>query len=254
MQLDRRRAAAVSSRPDDHRGTAVALVLLVGLAGVVRFWALGAARLNYDESFTAMAGRLPVGSLFDFLRLHDSHPPLDYLLRAPLARAGVSEFWFRAPSAILSLGAVALFAWWMRERGRFGLIATALMAVSAFEAVHGREARMYAELELLGVAIAVLAAAWLATPRYWHAPALGALVFVGLVTHVSMFLLAAGLLALPGRRTDREAWRWRAAIGLGVVAWVVVWGPSFTVQARRRALVVDPANDRVACSRSQSGT
>jgi mannosyltransferase len=217
---------------DDHRGTAVALVLLVGLAGVVRFWDLGAARLNYDESFTAMAGRLPVGSLFDFLRLHDSHPPLDYLLRAPLARAGVSEFWFRAPSAILSLGAVALFAWWMRERGRFGLIATTLMGVSAFEAVHGREARMYAELELLGVAIAVLAAAWLATPRYWHAPTLGVLVFVGLVTHVSMFLLGAGLLALPGRRTEREAWRWRAAIGLGVVAWVVVWGPSFTVQAR----------------------
>ena len=144
----------------------------------------------------------------------------------------MSEFWFRAPSAILSLGAVALFAWWMRERGRFGLIATALMAVSDFEAVHGREARMYAELELLGVAIAVLASAWLATSRYWHAPALGVLVFVGLVTHVSMFLLAVGLLALPGRRTDREAWRWRAAIGLGVVAWVVVWGPSFTVQAR----------------------
>jgi uncharacterized membrane protein len=144
----------------------------------------------------------------------------------------VSEFWFRAPSAILSLGAVALFAWWMRERGRFGLIATTLMGVSAFEAVHGREARMYAELELLGVAIAVLASAWLATSRYWHAPALGVLVFVGLVTHVSMFLLAVGLLALPGRRTDREAWRWRAAIGLGVVAWVVVWGPSFTVQAR----------------------
>ena len=83
----------------DHRGSAVALVLLVAIAAIVRFWDLGAARLNYDESFTAMAGRLPVGSLFGYLRLHDSHPPLDYLLRAPLARAGVSEFWFRAPSA-----------------------------------------------------------------------------------------------------------------------------------------------------------
>ena len=83
MQPDGRRVATVSSESGDRRGTAVALVLLVGLAGVLRFWDLGAARLNYDESFTAMAGRLPVGSLFDYLRLHDSHPPLDYLLRAP---------------------------------------------------------------------------------------------------------------------------------------------------------------------------
>ena len=232
MQPDGRRGATVSSEPGDRRGTALALVLLVALGAVVRFWDLGAARLNYDESFTAMAGRLPVGSLFDYLRRHDSHPPLDYLLRAPLARAGVSEFWFRAPSAILSLGAVALLAWWMRERGRFGLIATALMAVSAFEAVHGREARMYAELELLGVAIAVLAYAWLAAPRRWHAPVLGILVFVGLVTHVSMFLLAAGLLALPGHRSDRDASRWRAAIVLAVGAWVAVWGRSFAAQAR----------------------
>ncbi|MGZ4734617.1 MAG: hypothetical protein ACXVKA_07190 [Acidimicrobiia bacterium] len=218
----------------DHRSTRSWLVFLVALGGVLRFWGLGASRLTFVESFTAMAGRLPVGGLFDFLRVHDSHPPLDYLLRAPLARAGLSEFWIRTPSALLSLGALALFAWWMRSWGRAGVIATALLAVSSFQVVHGREARMYADLELLGVAIAVLVTTWITRPRKWHAPALGALVMVGLLTHVSMFLLAGGLLAVAGLRTDREAWRWRAAIALGGLGWALTWGPSFLVQANSR--------------------
>jgi uncharacterized membrane protein len=200
--------------------------------GVLRFWALGANRLGFDESFTAMAGRLPVGDLFEHLRVRDSHPPLDYLLHAPLARAGVDEFWFRVPSALFSVGAVALFAWWMRRRGFAGLVATALLAVSAFQLVHGREARMYADLELMGVAAAVLADSWLRRPRAWHAPVTGALVFVGLLTHTSMFLLGAGLLLVPGRRTDRDAWRWRVALSSGLLGWAVVWGPSFLRQTR----------------------
>ena len=208
------------------------LAALVGLGAVLRFWNLGASRLNYDESFTAMAGRLPLGSLFNYLRINDSHPPLDYLLHAPLARAGVSEFWFRTPSVLLSLAALGLFAWWMRSRGRAGVIATALMAVSSFQIQHARDARMYAELQFLGVAVAMLAAAWITRPRRWHAPVLGALVFAGLLTHVSMFLLAAGLLALPGLRTDRDAWRWRVAIGLGGLGWALVWGTTFLTQAR----------------------
>jgi hypothetical protein len=55
---------------------------------------------------------------------------------------------------------------------------------------------------------------------------------LGLLTHVSMFLLGAGLLVVAGRRVDRESWRWRIALGLGLVGWLVLWGPSFVVQAR----------------------
>ena len=91
---------------------------------------------------------------------------------------------------------------------------------------------MYAELELLGVGIAMLADRWLRRPTKFHAPLLGALVLVGLYTHVSMFLLAVGLLTLAGVRRDREAWRWRAAIAAAVGIWAVTWGPHFLVQAR----------------------
>src|SRR5690348_5229096 len=155
------------------RGVAAALALAVVAGAVLRLWGLGAHRLGYDEAFTAMAGRMPVGDLFAYLRTNDSHPPLDYLLRAPLARAGANEFLFRLPSAVFSVAALALFAWWMRRYALAGIVATALLAVSDFELMHGRTARMYAELELIGVVAAVLADSWLRRPRRWHAPALG---------------------------------------------------------------------------------
>jgi hypothetical protein len=178
-----------------------------------------------------MTGRMPLGDMFAYLRSQDSHPPLDYLLRAPLARAGVNEFLFRLPSVVCSVGALALFAWWMRRYGLAGIVATALFAVSTFELTHGRTARMYAELELIGVLAAVLADSWLRRPRRWHAPALGALVLAGLLTQTQGFLLAAGLLALAGLRRDREAWRWRAAVAAAGAVWAVLWGRSFLVQA-----------------------
>lgn len=226
------RSGESRSAPRTANRTTVALVLIVLGGAALRLWNLGASRFNYDESFTAMAGRLPVPHLMDFLARHDSHPPLDYLIHLPLARAGVSEFWFRLPSAVFSVAALALFAWWLRPRGRVAVIATALMALSAFQITHGRDARMYAELELLGVVVAVLASRWLERPRRWHATVLGITVFLGLMTHVSMFLLAAGLLTVAGRRTDHDASRWRVAIGAAEVAWLALWGSTFAIQAQ----------------------
>ena len=213
------------------RGVATALVVTVVVGAVLRLWGLGAHRLGFDEAFTAMAGRMSLGDLFAYLRTNDSHPPLDYLLHAPLARAGVNEFLFRLPSVVCSLGALALFAWWMRRYALAGIVATALLAVSDFQLTHGRTARMYAELELIGVVAAVLADSWLRRPRRWHAPAIGALVLVALLTHVQGFLLAGGLLALAGLRRDRESWRWRAAVLAGGAGWALLWGSSFLAQA-----------------------
>ncbi|MDQ1463274.1 MAG: mannosyltransferase [Actinomycetota bacterium] len=205
-------------------------IVLVG--AIARFWGLGASALNFDESYTAMVGRLPLRSAFTFLRGHDSHPPLDYLLQLPLARAAVSPFVFRLPAALCSIGALALFAWWMRDRGRVGIVATAAMSICAFQLIHGREARMYAPLELIGVGVAVVADSWLRAPRRRHAAMICVLVFVGLMTHISTILLAIGLIALAGRRRDVNAWQWRAAIAAGTAGWALLWGRSFLVQAR----------------------
>ncbi len=215
-----------------RRGVGPLLALIVVIGAGLRFWHLGASRFSYDEAFTAMAGRLPLGGLADFITRHDSHPPLDYLIHAPFARAGVSEFWFRFPSVSMSIAALALLAWWLRSRRGVAIWATIVMAVDPFQISHGRDARMYAELEFIGVAVAALTSAWLTRPRTRHAVLLGVLVFAGLLTHVSMFLLAAGLMTVPGLRRDRAAWQWRSAIAVGGLGWALVWGTHFVVQAQ----------------------
>lgn len=217
------------SRADVAAVVAIACAVVAG--AVLRLWGLGTGRLNFDESFTAMAGRLPVTHLFSFLRAHDSHPPLDYLLRAPLARAGASELVFRLPSALCSLAALALFAWWVRGRRFAGVVATVAMAVSAFQLAHGREARMYAVMELVGVAAVVIADAWVRRPRRAHAPVMAVVLLVGLMTHVSGVLLAIGVFALAGLRRDRDAWRWRAGVLAAGLTWAALWGRAFLIQA-----------------------
>ena len=169
---------------------------LVVLGAGLRLEGLGSTPLNFDESFTSMAGRLPIAAMFGFLRTADSHPPLDYLLQLPLARAGANSFLFRLPSAACSIAALALFAWWVRDRGRVGIAATAAMSICAFQIAYAREARMYAPMELIGVGTAVVADSWLRHPRRAHATIVGVLTFAGLMTHISMALVAIGLLAL----------------------------------------------------------
>ena len=78
------------------------------------------------------------------------------------------------------------------------MIATALMAVSTFQVVYGGEARMYALLQLLGVAAAIVTERWLRRPQPWHMWAIGGLLLVALFDHISGVLLARR--AAGGRR------------------------------------------------------
>jgi mannosyltransferase len=232
--VDERPDAPAVGAPVSARGGSRALGALVAIVAVgigLRLWRLGFNGLSYDESFTATAARLPVGRLLEFLRTDDSHPPLDYLLRAPLARVGASDAVLRLPSVAFSMAALVLFAMWMRDRGRAGLIATAFLACSPFQILHGGEARMYALLELLGVAGAMLAERWLQRPARWHVAVVAVIVAVAVFDHVSGFLLGAGLFAVAGGRNDRRAWSWRAGVVAAVLLWAVAWGSAFRQQA-----------------------
>jgi len=213
----------------EHPPSSLFVAAVVVGAGL-RVWRAAHNGASFDESFTAIAGRRPLGDLFGFLGRADSHPPLDYLLRMPLARAGASDFWLRSPSIVFSIAALVLFAWWMRPRGWFGLLATALFSFSTFQVLYGGEARMYALLELLGVAAAVVGERWLRAPRAWHAWCLSGLTAVALFDHASGFLLGLGLLVLAGARGDREAWRLRALLAGAAATWAVLWGPTAVTQ------------------------
>ena len=210
------------------RPAAFVAVTVVGI--VLRVWGLGAHTLSFDETFTAMAARRSPSDLFTFLRLHDSHPPLDYLLRMPFASAG-SDVMLRLPSVVFSSLFVALFAWWMHDRGRVGLLATGLVAISGFEISYGREARMYALMQLVGVVVAIGTDRWLQRRSRVDATLVGLALLVGVFTHVSTLVLAAGVFWAAGLARDRAAWWWRAAVATPVVAWAALWGSAFVHQA-----------------------
>lgn len=208
----------------------VALVAAVAVGFALRVWAAARHGLNLDESFTAVMGRRSVGDLFAFLRAHDAHPPLDYLLRAPLARAGMGSLGLRAPSVAVSTAALGCLAWWLRDRGWFAVLAVAGMAVSGYQLAYGTEARMYALLTLLGVVAAMTTDAWLTAARGRHAVVIAVVVALAVFDHVSGLLLAAGLMTVPWVRTDRAAWSWRGAVAAPVVVFAATWGPALWEQ------------------------
>jgi hypothetical protein len=82
LDVRERAVASGAPRPPGARPPAFALPAVV-LAGVaLRVWRAGHNGASFDESFTAIVGRRPLGEVFEYLRVTDSHPPLDYLLRA----------------------------------------------------------------------------------------------------------------------------------------------------------------------------
>jgi hypothetical protein len=91
---------------------------------------------------------------------------------------------------------------------------------------------MYAGMSAVGVAAAFAADLWLEHPRQTRSLAAGAALLVGLFLHGSALVMAAGLLLVPGRRTDRQAWWWRGSVLGALGLWVMAWGPSFLDQLK----------------------
>jgi hypothetical protein len=158
------------------------------------------------------------------------HPPLDLLIRSPIAQHTASEWPLRLPSALAAIVALGALAWWLRHRQVMAVMAVAAFAASGFQLTFAWEARMYAVMALVGVLAAVGAHRWVLTESTSAAVQVSAVLLVGLFVSESAMLLAAGLLLLPGLRRDRTAWTWRLSIGAACGAWVVLWGPSFLHQ------------------------
>ena len=202
--------------------------ILVGatlvVAAVLRFANLGHGALSPDESYSAVSAHLGLGQIPGWISRTDPHPPLFYLLLHPLATTGASDAQLRSLSALCSLVAVGVMAWWQRRRGWEGLLATALLAIVPFQLAYGRQARMYGLLLLVGVVSALACWRWLdRASRSWALVAAGA-ALVAALSHATGLMLLPGLLLLPGLRRDRDAWEWRAAmVGAGAV-FLALWG------------------------------
>jgi hypothetical protein len=228
--LTRARAEPDQARTEPGWRGGVALGALIALGIGLRCWNLGGTRLSFDETFTAVLGRLPITALISYVGHHDAHPPLDYLMRVPLARAGATEGWFRLPSAVEATAALLVAAWWWRPLGRLGLIATGLLAISSYAVTYAHDARMYAALGLAGVVVAAAACTWLERPSAGALAAASVGVFAALWLQGGAMLVLPAALAVPWLRRDRAAWQWRAAIAGAAAVWAAAWGPDFLVQ------------------------
>lgn len=130
------------------------LVVVLGVAALVRFQGLGRTSLWYDEAVSWSQSR---GSLAELLSsvATDNYPPLhNMVLWLAMPLFGDGEAALRLPSAVFGLLAVLL----MYLLGKMicdrwaGLLAAALLALSPFHIWYSTEARMYALLATTGLA------------------------------------------------------------------------------------------------------
>ncbi len=172
-----------------------------------------------DEALSSNIAQLPLAEIPSALR-RDGHPPLFYvLLHVWTSVGGVSDWWIRAFSGVISVLTLPLMFLAGRRlaqrRGagplgaqRTGLIALAVTAVLPFGIRYGAEARMYALVIALSTAgyllVDALLTARFSGTRRWLSFLGAALIASALLwTHYwSLWLLAAvGLLAIF------QAWR-----------------------------------------------
>ncbi len=207
------------------------LALAVVAGTVLRWWNLGGPTATYDESFSGMYSHLPLGRIASALRADDAHPPLDYLIRHWFGSTG-DTLALRVPSAVFGCLTLAVVVWWMWGRDWFGVAVVVVTALSPFQILYAHTARMYALAILCGTLVAALTDGWLRQPRPRTRWLLGLVLVVGLFDLASFLLLAVALIFVPGRRTDREAWRFRFTVGGALGVWAVGWGLAFIDQAR----------------------
>jgi mannosyltransferase len=228
-----------SRRADALAWGAVALLTAVGLAG--RLWLAGRSGLWRDEAQGVAVSLLPtVGDVLAFLREHESHPPLYYLL----LRAWQGVFG-RSDAALLAFpllfGAFLPPALYIAGRRMFdsptGLIAAVLGAFAPALAFFAAEVRPYSLLQLLALAAAYTA--WLgltgqAGRRVWAANAAATTAL--LYTHNWALFVVAGFWAGAVVAAAFVSGRWRSLGGFVAAQSVALalylpWVPTLLGQA-----------------------
>lgn len=205
-------------RPLEHRRplagqTVFVLAVCLGVGLALRIWMAARSGLWRDEALFLFIVRLPTwAEMIDFLRLHESHPPLFYvLMRLWLGIAGTSEAAALTVPVLLGVALIPLayvIGAAMFSR-RAGLIAAALVTASPTLTLHSALARPYSLLPLLCLASVYFL--WRALQegrgRIWAAQ--GATTLALLLTHNWSWMVyaaewvavgAALLLPLPRRR------------------------------------------------------
>ena len=182
-----------------ERMGSAAIVVGALIAGLTLRWLwLGRASLWYDEGYTAWMVSHPAGEIIRLIRF-DTAPPLYYLLlRGWVNCFGRSEFALRAMSACLSSITLLLFyplAMKVLRDRLVAALALVLFAISFMQVEHGREARFYSMMALLGEIGLLLVLRALRGPAIWVYLALILTWAMSLYTNnmMAFYLLGLGL-------------------------------------------------------------
>ncbi|MEO8191968.1 MAG: hypothetical protein ABI682_16675 [Acidobacteriota bacterium] len=203
---------------------------LAGVAAAARLWLLLSRPLWHDEIFTLWASRLSFRTLIDALRL-DSGPPLFYVLEKPFVRLAEALSLSDTVARVLPWIAASLLALFAMSlpRGASRRWFVLLCSAAPLLLLYGAEARAYALLALIDLAVFVLL---LRGPESGARLALGgAAAVAGLMTHSVAILFTGAAVAVAAARG-----RWRSVAALCAAGAVFApWIPVLLRQPREAA-------------------
>ncbi|WP_420627199.1 glycosyltransferase family 39 protein [Candidatus Leptofilum sp.] len=131
------------------------ILVLTGLAILVRLWGIGQHSFWFDEAREVLRSLTPWP---DVLFVTDgADPPIYRLLLFPIAQLTVNEFWLRLPSALFSGGAVYLSYIWLAKQKlpTIGLLTALFMAVSSVQIYYAQEVSQYSFVVFLALLLLI---------------------------------------------------------------------------------------------------
>ncbi|MEA3337938.1 MAG: hypothetical protein U9R25_18770 [Chloroflexota bacterium] len=209
----------MTTRPPAGRFKEALLLAAITLGSfALRLIQLGRDSLWYDETVSVFLAGKPVGALIGHTA-RDIHPPGYYLLlRAwlaltgfPTGQAGTTGYRLEFSSAFLSLffGVLLVPLIWLlarrlQLRGRIGLLAALLVAISPFAIWYSQEVRMYTLGASLGIVVLLATIPFLFGKRTPGALAWPAVIYAlaaaaGMYTlyYFAFLLISVNLLLIP---------------------------------------------------------
>jgi mannosyltransferase len=209
------------------------LVLVAGLAAVLRFHSLAAKSFWFDEGVSVAIARLDWYNFARILWRREANMSLYYFLLHFWLHLGGSEVFVRALSGLFAVASVPLVFLLGRRLfdTRVGLIASALMAVNAYHVQYSQDARSYSLMVLLCLLSSLYFLKRLSEPSRWNRAAY--VLSSALAVYAQFFsalLLIAEWLSLNmldrGQipRQTRNDWRWIALLVSPVAVFAVTTG------------------------------
>jgi mannosyltransferase len=209
------------------------LILIAGLAAVLRFHSLAAKSFWFDEGVSVAIARLDWYNFARILWRREANMSLYYFLLHYWLHFGGSEFFVRALSVLFAIASVPAIYLLGRRLfdSRVGLMAAALLAVDAYHVQYSQDARSYSLMVLLCLLSSLYFLKSLNEPsrrnRFAYVLSSALAIYAQFFSGLLVIAQWISLKMLDRRQVSRQArndWRWIALLVLPIVAFVITTG------------------------------